>query len=195
MLNRMTVVGLLLGVLLLLPGTALAQGGDSFELRMVCVTGFGCGFTPLSDDQLTSFVPDGATVLEPAGDYTPDGAWVINYDAGEVQCTNMNIPMQAEVDVLSFTGAEPGSSTTEGELELLVEGLDTNGALLMDRLAPGIFNTTFQMEQEGIISNFTIFAVMTSETTMAGNVMANWNVMADVCFVSRTFTAEAGVNE
>lgn len=184
MLKRSVFSGLILVLLLTLAGNALAQ--DISGMRVVCVLGYGCAYTHLTNEQLAERSVPGAVIVESGGDFTPEGNWEMTYEAAPVMCTNTRIEMPAENQTLNFSLQTVDAAT--GDQELVVEGIDEAGVESVKRLGPGVFVSGFPVVASGVEANFYIYMVMTSETEMRGMLSATWTVATDYCEVERLFS-------
>lgn len=186
MLKRM-IISFVVLLLLTAAGAALAQ--EQTGMRFVCITGFGCMHTPLPDRDLQLAFPD-SELFESAGDFTPEGTWLLGYSGTEMVCNGMAIPVPGSEQPVSFSyyPREDG----EDEETLLAEGLDEAGAVFLDRLGPGVFAVTFPMDTgQGGAMTFSVFLVMTSDFTMDGMLVAAGGMEGYTCFIERDIFGSA----
>ena len=185
MFKRITVPVLLALLLAVSTGSALAQGGESTGTRLVCVSGFGCAHTPLSDTALQDLFPD-TPILESAGDFAPAGTWEIAYEPSEMVCPGMTIPVPAENQTLIFTPAEDLAFGG-----ILVEGVDVLDAMYLDQLGPGIFTMDLTLDQEGGSVSLSYFVVMSTDFTLDGTIVGTVYSPAGDCQITRPFFGAA----
>lgn len=187
MLKRLMISFVVLLLLLTAAGATLAQ--EQSGLRFVCITGLGCAHTPLTDQDLELAFPD-QKWFESAGDYAPEGTWLLGYSGTEMVCNGMAIPVPGSEQPVSFSyyPREDG----EDEETLLAEGLDEAGAIFLDRLGPGVFAVTFPVDTgQGGAMTFSVFLVMTSDFTMDGMLVASGGMEGYTCFIERDIFGSA----
>jgi hypothetical protein len=165
---------LVLAIIILLFGAvpaALAQGGGEVDdegnnnLRLVCLVGFGCGYTALSDLNLDTGFPKGHFVIEDVIDMPPaEGEYNFTYPGAGLICDGTEFNTQPEDSVGSFEYLDE-----DGEL-ILASGLASESAELTRR-APGLYAGTLTLTDAGGTGNYSIFVMTTGETSVKGTVM------------------------
>lgn len=175
-------------LLLLLSAASAALAQQKGKLRFICVTGIGCAYTPLSDDDLERALPD-AEWFESAGDYVPEGMWMLAYGESNMYCDGMPIPTPASTERVFFTHMPRVDG--EGEMTLLAEAVDDAGALFMDRLGPGVFVGNYPLDTGGGVMDYYMFYAMSSDFTIDGFLMASGTMQGHLCTLRRSIFGSA----
>ena len=184
----MTRKALLAGLLTLVlafsvAGMALAQGGGA--AHWVCVSGFGCAMTPYTAEELQEKFPD-ADVLMSSGDFVPQGVWEFSHHEGLMMCGDMSFPVPASTSQGEYTPL-----TEEEGGGVLATSPDTPNSAVMQPLGQGFYYYTMNFQQDGMDMKYWVFVVMSSETTLEGQVWGTMNGAGQGCALMRSFSAAA----
>lgn len=160
---------LLLVVTLALTGTAsevLAQGdGEASDsgIRLVCISGFGCAYTPLTNEDIEIVLPDTPYfVFEDLLDAPPaEGLYNFTYPGAGLVCEGAEFNTQPEDSPGSFEVLD-----ADGE-QILAGGISTE-SVVMDRLGPGLYAGELTLSDAGGTARYTLFTMVTGETTVSG---------------------------
>jgi hypothetical protein len=177
----------LLITLLMLAGpvsSALAQGSgeeSSDGLRLICLTGLGCGYSPLTDEDMGLALPDGQYfVFEDLIDAPPaEGAYNFTYPATGLVCGGVPFNSQPEDSIGSF-------EVLDGGEQVLAEGLSAD-SLILDRYGPGFYAGVLTMADAGGTARYAVFTMVTGETSVSGFVIGRITSPDGTCEVWTTY--------
>jgi hypothetical protein len=173
-------------LLLTAAGATLAQ--EQSGMRFVCVTGFGCGYTPLSNQDILLAFPD-SDLFESAGDYAPAGMWTLEYGESTMYCDGMPIHTPSSEERVLFTYMPRLDG--EGEWTLLAEAVDDPGLLVLDRLGPGVFVGEYPLDTGDGVMDYYMFYAMSSEFAIDGFLMASGTMQGHQCTLRRSIFGSA----